>query len=430
MNSKSDAETIASFSPAAGLVLALIMGTMGCVLFYLNRATAVPASWGSLAGPRNDLVAWFNTVQAALLIPLFSGVLGVLVLRRRAAQRIGWLFMALSLCSAVQIFLGEYAILGAYTRGTPLPGTGLVAWMTNFIWVFIYVLLLYLLAIFPNGRFLSRRWRILTLAALCLFAVPLVVAAAIETPMSSVYQIDNPFVTTYPQVLYDTLFAIGMPMMPLGTLLVLAAVLLRFRRSQGRERQQMKWLLAGMMLLAALLTGGLGLYLGLDLAFGGVMVNVSVLGPLLGIGVALLRHRLYDIDIIIRRTLLYTAVSASLALVYFGTILLLQTAFSSVVAARSPLVIVVSTLISVALFNPLRLRLQTVIDRRFFRQKYNAQQVLAQFAQTARDEVEMEQLTAVLLQVVQTTIQPEQISLWLKPGQRNERKVGGETAVS
>ena len=126
MNSKSDAETIASFWPAAGLVLALVMGTIGCVLFYLNRVTAVPASWGSTAGPRNDLFAWFNTVQAALLIPLFSGVLGVLVLRRRAAQRIGWLFMALSLCSAVQIFLGEYAILGAYTRGTPLPDAAAV----------------------------------------------------------------------------------------------------------------------------------------------------------------------------------------------------------------------------------------------------------------------------------------------------------------
>jgi len=116
--------------------------------------------------------------------------------------------------------------------------------------------------------------------------------------------------------------------------------------------------------------------------------------------------------------LLYTAVSASLALVYFGTILLLQTAFSSVVAARSPLVIVVSTLISVALFNPLRLRLQTVIDRRFFRQKYDAQQVLAQFAQTARDEVAMNVLQAKLLEVIEETLQPEQISVWVKPGKR------------
>ncbi|MEZ4592993.1 MAG: hypothetical protein R3D55_17890 [Chloroflexota bacterium] len=430
MNSQTDAENRVRAWPTAGLILALALGVAGCVLFYFNGRTAVPASWGSVAGPRNDLVAWFNIVQAGLLIPLFSGVLGVLVLHRRVAQLIGWLFMVISLCSAVQTFLGEYAILGAYTRATPLPGTSLAAWIVNFVWIFIYVLLLYLLAIFPNGRFLSRRWRTATLVVLFLIVAPLFTAAAIETPMSSAYQIANPFVTTHSELLYNTLFSIGVPMMPLAVLLVLAAVLLRFRRSQGRERQQMKWLLAGMVLLAVLFTGGLLLYLGLDLAFGGVMVNVSVLGPLLGIGVALLRHRLYDIDIIIRRTLLYTAVSASLALVYFGTILLLQTAFSSVVAARSPLVIVVSTLISVALFNPLRLRLQTVIDRRFFRQKYDAQQVLAQFAETARDEVAMEQLTAVLLQVVQTTIQPEQISLWLKPGQRNEGKGGGETAVS
>ncbi len=418
MNTKSEADNRVRVWPTVGLVVALALGVAGCGLFYLNRETAVPASWGSAAGARNDLVAWFNMVQAALLIPLFSGVLGVLVLRRRVVQRIGWLFMAISLSSAAQIVFGEYAILGAYTRATPLPGTHLAAWVTNLVWIFIYVLLLYLLAIFPNGRFLSRRWRTATLAVLFLFVAPLLTAAAVETPMSSAYQIANPFVATHSEALYTTLFTLGVPMMPLSVLLVLASVLLRFRRSQGRERQQMKWLLAGMVLLAALLTSGLFLFLSLDLAFGGVMVNVSVLGPLLGIGVALLRHRLYDIDIIIRRTLLYTAVSASLALVYFGTILLLQTAFSSVVAARSPLVIVISTLISVALFNPLRLRLQTVIDRRFFRQKYDAQQVLAQFAQTARDEVEMNALQAELVRVVQETMQPEQISVWVKPGTR------------
>ena len=422
MNSKSDVKTIPSFWPAAWLVLTLALGTTGCVLFYLNRETAVPAAWGSAGGARNDFVSWFNTVQLGLVVPLLTGLFGNLILRRRIVPQIGVLFLALSFVSALMNFLSEYAILGVYTRSTPLPGALVMAWANNFVWIQMFSLILYLLAVFPNGRFLSHRWRNLIIGMLALFAIPLTIASIMETPLSSAYQIANPFFSSYPQGLYNVLFNIGVPSMFLSLVAVLGEVLLRFRRSQGRERQQIKWLLTGVALMV--LTVGLGFVLSFELGVsaGDIMVNGSMLWPLSGIGVALLRHRLYDIDIIIRRTLLYTAVSASLALVYFGTILLLQTAFSSAVAARSPLVIVVSTLISVALFNPLRLRLQTVIDRRFFRQKYNAQQVLTQFAQTARDEVEMDQLTAVLLQVVQTTIQPAQISLWLNPGQRLEEK--------
>ncbi len=414
MNTKSETRMSANAWPTVGLLFSLALGMMGCVLFYLNRATAVPASWGSAAGLRNDLVDWVNAVQAALLLPLFSSVFGVLVLRRRVAPRIGWLFIAISLFSAASLFLGEYAIYGAYTRAAPLPGTSLSAWVTNLIWIVLYALLLYLLAIFPNGRFLSRQWRTATLAALFLFIASLFIAAAIETPMSSAYQIDNPFVATHSPALYNTLFALGVPMMPLSVLLVLAAVLLRFRRSQGRERQQMKWLLAGMVLMAALLIGGLLLFLSLGLALGGVMVNVSVFGPLLGIGVALLRHRLYDIDIIIRRTLVYALLSSLLALVYFGAVILLQLVFGAFIDAQSPLVIVISTLLIAALFTPLRRRVQAFIDRRFYRQKYDAQQILAQFAQTCRDETDVGRLSAKLQYVIHETVQPAQVSVWFK----------------
>lgn len=422
MNSKTEAENRVRVWPTVGLILALALGLTGCVLFYLNRGTAVPAAWGSTGGARNDFVSWFNTVQLGLIVPLLTGLFGNLILRRRLVPQIGILFLSISLVSGSMNFLSEYAILGAYTRATPLTGTLLMAWANNFLWILMFALALYMLAVFPNGRFLTPRWRNLISGMLALFAIPLTTASIMETPLSSAFQIANPFFSSYPEGIYNFLFNIGVPSMFLAIVAVLAAVLWRYRQSQGRERQQMKWLLTGVALMA--LTVGTGFVLSFELGIGAgdIMVNGSMLWALTGIGVALMRHQLYDIDIIIRRTLLYTAVSASLALVYFGTILLLQTAFSSAVAARSPLVIVVSTLISVALFNPLRLRLQTVIDRRFFRQKYDAQQVLAQFAQTARDEVEMEQLTAVLLQVVQTTIQPEQISLWLKPVANGQEK--------
>ena len=135
----------------------------------------------------------------------------------------------------------------------------------------------------------------------------------------------------------------------------------------------------------------------------------------LSVVIAVLRYRLFDIDIIIRKTLVYAVLSGLLALLYFGMVALLQNIFDSVSGEQSPLVIVISTLFIAALFAPLRQRVQATIDRRFYRKKYDAQQVLAQFAQTARDEVSLEALTAELTRVIQETMQPETTSLWLKP---------------
>ena len=132
-------------------------------------------------------------------------------------------------------------------------------------------------------------------------------------------------------------------------------------------------------------------------------------------GVAILRYKLYDVDIVIRRTLVYTALTALLALVYSGSVVLLQRLFGALTGvAQSPLAIVVSTLAIAALFTPLRRRIQNWIDRRFFRKKYNAQQVLAQFALTARDETDLDALTTELVHVVQETMQPRQVSVWLR----------------
>jgi hypothetical protein len=134
-----------------------------------------------------------------------------------------------------------------------------------------------------------------------------------------------------------------------------------------------------------------------------------------GIAFAILRYRLWDIDIIIRKTLIYSALSGILALVYFGSVLILQQVFSSAVGVeRTPVAIVISTLAMAALFTPLRDRVQAIIDRRFYRQQYDAQQVLAQFAQTARDETDLERLTAELTRVIQETLQPEQVNVWLR----------------
>ncbi|MGB3219563.1 MAG: hypothetical protein WBD79_19395, partial [Anaerolineae bacterium] len=135
----------------------------------------------------------------------------------------------------------------------------------------------------------------------------------------------------------------------------------------------------------------------------------------LGIGIAVLRHNLWDIDIIIRKTLVYTVLTALLALVYFGGVVLLQRLVGALTGVeQSPLAVVVSTLAIAALFTPLRRRIQEGIDRRFFRKKYDSQRVLAQFAQTARDETDLDALTGELTRVVQETLQPERVSVWLR----------------
>jgi len=189
------------------------------------------------------------------------------------------------------------------------------------------------------------------------------------------------------------------------------------------SRAQLRWAITGFV--AGLLLFGLNFPLGFnwvtDLFWINIFAILSSLSSVVigaGLAVAVLRYRLYDIDLIIRKTLQYTALSALLALVYFGMVVLLQTVVGQATDAQSPLVIVVSTLLIAALFTPLRKRVQTFIDRRFYRQKYDAQQVLAQFAQTCRDETDMDALTAELQHVIQETLQPEQITIWYRQARR------------
>jgi hypothetical protein len=192
------------------------------------------------------------------------------------------------------------------------------------------------------------------------------------------------------------------------------------------ERQQTKWVISGLALwlvLMLLLTAPyyylLNLPPGSPLPWWEPFVSAFWLLSLsimpLSLSVAILRYRLWDIDVIIRRTLVYGALTATLALVFFGTVTVVQALFIAISGQRSAVSVVVSTLIIAALFNPLRKRIQNDIDRRFFRQKYDAEKVVAAFSAGLREEVDLEGLQAQIVSVVQATLQPEMVSLWLRP---------------
>ena len=208
------------------------------------------------------------------------------------------------------------------------------------------------------------------------------------------------------------------------------AQIYRYRQiSSFAQRQQTKWLVAGFGSMVGLtLLPSMLAWIFLPDAVREVVFSVMIPMQVLlfviipvTLGISILRYRLWDIDILIRRTLQYTLLTGLLALAYFGGVVVLQAIFSPLTRqTNSPLVTVITTLGIAALFNPLRIRVQNFIDRRFFRQKYNAAQVLVQFAVTARDEVEMEKLAAALQSVVQETMQPDQVGIWLRPPQNSK----------
>jgi hypothetical protein len=200
--------------------------------------------------------------------------------------------------------------------------------------------------------------------------------------------------------------------------LAVAGLVVRLWRSRGVERQQLKWFAYSAALVGAGLGSGVFIPEGwaADLAF---LVGLLALAGLpVAAGIAILRYRLYDIDVIVNRTLVYGTLTASLVLLYVGGVVALQYVFRIFAGEGSQLAVVASTLLIAALFNPLRHRFQFLIDRRFYRRKYDAAKTLSSFSARLRDETDLEQLNAELLSVVQRTVQPEHASLWLKAADR------------
>ncbi len=331
-----------------------------------------------------------------------------MVASRRPENPVGWFFLGSAGCFAITEVAVEYSTYG-------LPGAWVMAWPLSWLWVpGVMLLLCFVPLYFPDGRLVSPRWRWLVRVAL-VFSLSAAVTSALSPGEMQESGLVNPLGIEAPGSvldLFETLvFALYFPILFASA----ASLVVRFRRSGSVERQQIKWLaLAALVIPVWFLTNAPVEALSKSLF--AVMDALLVFAVIpFAAGVAILRYRLYDIDVIINRTLVYGALSASLVLVYFGGVVLLQGGFRALTGEGSQLAVVASTLTIAALFSPLRRLIQTFIDRRFYRRKYDARETLERFGARLRDETDLDALSDDLVGVVQETMWPAHVSLWLRP---------------
>ena len=343
---------------------------------------------------------------------------GALLAAKRSRNAIGWLFLASGLLIVVNSFATAYGRYGDSTEGGRLHGTIVAAWISQWAWGPAVTLLgTFLLLLFPTGRLLTRRWRFVAWLA--------VVAILVDTPLrmfkpgelQNLAHVKNPLGIGRTGELFDTLAdqQVGSWLGLAATGCAMVCLVLRFRRAESVERQQLKWFLAAAAFLfvgfvLVVLTYGTGIV-------GWLVWLVGVVALPVATAIAILRYRLYEIDRIISRTLVYALLTVVLAGSYVGLVLGGQALFSPF-AGGSNLAIAVSTLVVAALFLPVRSRVQRFVDRRFYRRRYDAQRTLEAFGSRLREQVDLQTLVGELRSAVDETMQPAHVALWLRGGER------------
>ena len=360
----------------------------------------------------------FSLIPLSLIVSL-SGVGGVLVMQR-PGNAIGALLLFTGTMTAVSWSGGYYVDLDDFVGPGRLPFIVPMAWLTG--WLFspaVGLLAVFAPMLYPSGHLPSPRWRIVATVALTAIAVGTIHTATAPGPMNYGNGI-NP--VTLPQPLSDVvqaLASVSLLLAPPVITLVLVNLILRFRRSVGVERQQIKWFLAVASVAATAIVVSIVTVTGpiSDTAW---IVGLLAIGCLpMAMGVAILRYRLYEIDRLVSRTISYTVITAVLVVVFGGFNLLLEAVLENLTQA-STLAVAGSTLLVFALFQPLRRRVQTAVDRRFDRERYEGDRIARAFAERLRDEVDPERLRDELDRVLAQTVAPARTGLWLR-GERGGR---------
>jgi hypothetical protein len=362
-------------------------------------------------------------VEIALLAITFP-LVGAVVAARRPRNPLGWIFCVIGLSYGLTVTGEAYAVYAVRTVPGALPGGGLMSWLGNWAWALgLGLLMTFALLLFPDGRLPSRNWRPVAWLSTVSIVLSGGLGAAWTWPHRSLALLESEVEgLEHAPRLVHVLVQAGGPLMLGCGLASVVALLLRFRRSRGVERQQLKWFtFAGAVTVAGLVlilfpfqSGWIGPVSPL------VTVPILVSMPVAA-GVAILRYRLYDIDRLINRTLVYGLLTALLAGVYAGGVLVLGQVFGGVGKDPPSWAVAGATLAVAALFQPARRRIQAVVDRRFNRRKYDAVRTVEVFSARLRDELDLDTLSAELLVVVDQTMQPTRSSLWLRQSTQGER---------
>jgi hypothetical protein len=358
-------------------------------------------------------------------VPMLAGlgfaVVGRLLTSRRPENAVGWILALIGIVLAVAALTEGY-VAGAL-GSDPLLALELAGWLTQFIW-FLWLPGLVGIALpllFPDGHLPSPRWRWIAWAGVIGTVLGTLATAFKPGPIEvdAAVDVENPVGISGAGELLSVVEGLGFVLTSVGVVGAGAAVIVRLRRSRGVERQQLKWFAyVASMIVAGLTVATLSSTVDEDSTLAQVLgpvgwftaLGMVGIGIPLATGIAVLRYRLYEIDVVINRTLVYGALTATLAVAYLGSVLVLQL----VLSPSSDLAIAASTLAAAALFRPARGRIQAVVDRRFYRRKYDAQRTLESFAGRMRNQVALDAIAVELRSAVAETMQPTHISLWVR----------------
>ena len=391
---------------------ALLLAALGLGLLALNHTAPQGAVYDD----------WLEQAALAFAFP----TVGALIAAKRPRNPIGWLLIAAGLSGATVLFASEYALYALFTEPDALLGGQVAAWVSAWAGTVAFgVIFSYLFLLFPDGRPPSPRWRPVVWSAGVALGLVMITSAlkprltdeaGEPVPQGAPRTVENPVGLDGAGPLLHQIETTAIVLFVLVCVLpAVASLILRYRGSSGERRQQIKWLAyaAGMLAVGIFVVPDVLRALWGETTAVSTVTHALEVVPVIGIplatGIAILRHRLYDIDLVIRRTLVYGALTASLGGVYLGSVLLIGLA-----VGESGLAVAVSTLAVAGLFRPARARIQAAVDRRFYRRRYDAARTLEAFGARLRDELDLETLGADLRGVLRETVQPAHVSLWLR----------------